>query len=313
MAEAPRQYTCFDKAWSDYLADDLPASTCLGSRESMQRIPHLLALKDDVDVFLLDGFGVLNTGFDVVAGMPEQIAALQAHGVHCLVLSNGATQTMAATAQKYTELGFQFSADNILTSRDALREGLRKHQARSPHFVWGVSPTAASSHPDLPAELRPLLSKEDYEAVDGFLLLSTLRWSAWHDWMLKKHLQQRMRPVWVANPDVCAPFPGFVSREPGQVGRGVARTLGARVEYFGKPHGNVYELAMARVAELLPSVNKSRVVMVGDSPHTDILGARMAGIKSVLVQDHGLLAGQPLYQRLAEACIWPDYLIAESV
>lgn len=312
MAEAPRQYTNFNTAWSDYLADPLPADTFLGDRASVQRIPDLVSLSADVDVLLLDGFGVLNTGFDAVPGMAAQIAQLQKQGVHCLVLSNGATQPVESMVQKYTDLGFEFSADDVLTSRDALRVGLHGHRTHSPDFVWGVTPTAASAHPDLPANLRQLHNEVDFTAVDGFLLISTVRWSAQHDWLLRKHLQQHQRPVWVGNPDVCAPFPDFVSREPGQVARRLSRGIDAKVEYFGKPHGNVYDVAFARAAQLMPKVDKSRVVMVGDSPHTDILGARQAGIKSVLMQDHGLLAGQDLWQRLAEAGIWPDYLIADN-
>lgn len=312
MAEAPRQYTNFDTAWRDYLADTLPENTYLGSRETVQHIPDLLSLKDSVDVLLLDGFGVLNTGFEVVAGMEAQIAQLQAHGVHCIVLSNGATQPVAPMVQKYLDLGFHFSAENVLTSRDALRVGLARHREKSPDFVWGVTPTAASSHPDLPANLRQLENEADFAAVDGFLMLSTLRWSAQHDWWLSKQLQLNNRPVWVGNPDVCAPFPDYFSREPGQISRYLERDFGTSVSYFGKPHGNIYDVALARVAELMPAVDKSRIAMVGDSPHTDILGARMAGLKSVLMQDHGLLAGQPLWQRLQEAQVWPDYLIAKN-
>ena len=312
MAEAPRQHTNFDTAWSDYLADPLPAGTFLGDRASVQRIPDLLSLGDHADVLLLDGFGVLNTGFDAVPGMAAQIAQLQAQGVHCLVLSNGATQPVGPMVQKYLDLGFVFSADNVLTSRDALRVGLQEHLVQSPDFVWGVTPTSASAHPDLPANLRQLHDAADFASVDGFLLLSTLRWSAQHDWMLRKHLQQHQRPVWVGNPDVCAPFPDFVSREPGQVARRLSRGIDAKIEYFGKPHSNIYEVAFARAAQLVPQLDKSRVIMVGDSPHTDILGARQAGIKSVLMQDHGLLAGQDLWYRLAQAGIWPDYLITDN-
>lgn len=312
MADAPRQTTNFDTAWSDYLADPLPADTYLGNRESVERIPDLLSLGDRVDVLLLDGFGVLNTGFDAVPGMAAQIAQLQQQGVHCLVLSNGATQPIAPMVQKYSDLGFEFTPENLLTSRDALRVGLAEHKEQNPDFVWGVTPTAADFHPDLPANLRQLHSEEDFAAADGFLLLSTLRWSAAHDWWLRKQLQKNSRPVWVGNPDVCAPFPGYVSREPGQVSRRLSRGIGAAIQYFGKPHGNIYDVAFARAEQLLPELDKSRVVMVGDSPHTDILGARQAGIKSVLMQDHGLLAGQDLWARLAEAQIWPDYLIADK-
>lgn len=312
MADAPRQRTDFDTAWRDYLADPLSNELDLGSRSDVHQIPDLLALREQIDVFLLDGFGVLNTGFDAVPGMAAQIAQLQSEGMLCLVLSNGATQPVGPMVEKYLDLGYRFSPQDLLTSRDALRVGLQEHALSKEDFVWGVTPTAASEHPDLPAQLRPLMFEEDFEQVDGFLLLSTVRWSARHDWLLQKQLELNPRPVWVANPDVCAPFPGFVSREPGQLARSLARSIDLDVRYFGKPHHNVYDVAFARIEQLLPGFDKARVAMVGDSPHTDILGARASGIKSVLMQDYGLLADQSLWPRLQQAGIWPDYLIAKD-
>jgi len=312
MAQAPRQHTNFDNGWAHYLADPIAPNTDLGNRASVQHVPDLVAVSKDVDVLLLDGFGVLNTGFDPVAGMPAQIAEIQASGVHCIVLSNGATQPAGLMVQKYTDLGYNFSPENVITSRDALRVGLAEHHRTNPDFVWGLTPTAASAHPDLDGDLRQLRTRADFEAVDGFILLSTVCWSALHDWWLHSSLRDRARPVWVGNPDVCAPFPDMMSREPGHLSRLLTRDLGIDVKYFGKPHGNVYEVALARVAELVPSIDRSRIAMVGDSPHTDILGARQAGLKSVLMQDHGLLADQPLWDRLEQAGIWPDYLIAEN-
>ncbi|MGB0866425.1 MAG: HAD-IIA family hydrolase [Granulosicoccaceae bacterium] len=312
MAESPRQFTHFHRAWADYLADELPANTYLGERSAVLRIPDLLSLREQADVLLLDGFGVLNTGFEAVEGMADQIAQLQRQGVHCLVLSNGATQPVGPMVQKYTDLGYHFAPEDLLTSRDALRVALRRHHAEHPGFLWGVTPTASADHPDLSANLRQLHEAADFEAADGILLLSTLRWSARLDWLLYKQLQTSPKPVWVGNPDVCAPFPTYVSREPGQVARALERGLGMKIQYFGKPHGNIYDVAFARVAQLTGQIDKSRIVMVGDSPHTDILGARQAGIKSVLIQDHGLLAGQNLRRRLEEARIWPDYVIAKD-
>jgi len=56
-------------------------------------------------------------------------------------------------------------------------------------------------------------------------------------------------------------------------------SLGGKVEYFGKPYPQVYEMAY----ELLPGVPKNRMLVVGDSLHTDIAGATREGIASVLI------------------------------
>ena len=60
--------------------------------------------------------------------------------------------------------------------------------------------------------------------------------------------------------------------------------IGGRVRYYGKPHADVYDLALAALA-----VTPSRVLAVGDGLATDIAGANVAGLDSLLITG-GLLA-----------------------
>ena len=48
--------------------------------------------------------------------------------------------------------------------------------------------------------------------------------------------------------------------------------------------------------------------MVGDTLHTDVLGAAASGLSSVLVADHGLLAGRDPRPYIAASGIRPRYL-----
>mmetsp|Transcript_17927 Transcript_17927/g.44658 ORF Transcript_17927/g.44658 Transcript_17927/m.44658 type:complete len:453 (-) Transcript_17927:2719-4077(-) len=57
---------------------------------------------------------------------------------------------------------------------------------------------------------------------------------------------------------------------------------------LGKPFSNVYEIALASIAEESSSIDKSRVVMVGDALETDVTGATAAGIDSVWVINDGI-------------------------
>ena len=49
--------------------------------------------------------------------------------------------------------------------------------------------------------------------------------------------------------------------------------------------------------------------MVGDSLHTDILGAQAAGVASALVTDFGFLAGQDVGDAIAQTGIVPDVIL----
>ena len=48
--------------------------------------------------------------------------------------------------------------------------------------------------------------------------------------------------------------------------------------------------------------------MVGDSLHTDILGAQTAGIASVLISGYGFFAGQDTSDAIDASGIIPDYV-----
>ena len=45
-----------------------------------QRFPNLDAIAEEIDVFLLDAFGVLNIGETSIPGVPERVARLQKLG-----------------------------------------------------------------------------------------------------------------------------------------------------------------------------------------------------------------------------------------
>jgi len=310
LMSIPRLQLDFETSWSTYLGDDV--NRPLGRAEDVAVIDSLLAVADRYDAMLLDGFGVLNCGEAAISGMPEMWRALQARGVTLLILSNGATGQTADAVQKYRALDFPVSADDILTSRDATRVGLESFSAQHPDWCWGVSPMGGRKLDDLPGRFQSLERDADWDDVDGFLLVTTLHWTARHTELLEAALRRRARPVWVANPDVTAPFPHHFSLEPGHVARGVASLPGVDVSWFGKPHANVYDLALSRLRARLPDLKRERVLMVGDSPHTDILGARNYGLHSCLTLDFGLLRGQPLGQRLAECGIWPQYLMTSD-
>jgi ribonucleotide monophosphatase NagD (HAD superfamily) len=107
----------------------------------------------------------------------------------------------------------------------------------------------------------------------------------------------------VANPDLVAPRETGLSKEPGYFAHLLTDSLGLAPDFFGKPFGDAYEDALER----LPGVSPSRVAMVGDTLHTDILGGKSAGLLTVLVRDHGLFAGKAVADYVTRSGITPDF------
>jgi len=267
------------------------------------RVPDLDAIADDVDVFLLDAFGVLNIGENAIAGVPERVAGLQAAGKRVLVVSNAAGYPHTTLMEKYTRLGYNFDTDDVITSRHATLAGL----AAAPAYKWGLMATPEFEHRDLDPFDTVYLAEDPavYATVDAFLLLGSAKWTPERQALLVADIRARPRPVFVGNPDIVAPRDVGFSVEPGSFAHALADATGIARVFFGKPFGNIFDIAFARLGEF----DLARTVMVGDSLHTDILGGQAAGIKTALVAGYGFFAGHDVIAPIAAAGIRPDYIL----
>jgi len=59
--------------------------------------------------------------------------------------------------------------------------------------------------------------------------------------------------------------------------------LGGRVAHGGKPHAPIYDLAMKRLTDIKPGIERRKVLCIGDGLQTDILGANRNGFDAVYV------------------------------
>ncbi len=265
----------------DAIRHRLPAPALSGPA---QEISGLLELADRYDAFLLDAFGVLNVGETAIPGAVDAIRDLQRRGKHVLVLTNGASHPADVALAKYRRLGFDFVEEDVVSSRDALREALKIRPERS----WGAMALTTSRLDELGATVA-LLGDDpaDYEAPDGFILLGSRQWTELRQRHLIRALKRRPRPVLVGNPDLVAPRENGLSLEPGHFAHALAARTGVEPIFFGKPFPDVYRIALSRI----PGVPRSSVLAVGDTPHTDVLGGANAGIDTLLLRGFGLLAG----------------------
>lgn len=269
-----------------------------------QRKASLAELADRFDVFLLDAFGVLNIGETAIPGVTARIDDLTLAGKRVMVVSNAAGFPHAKLMEKYARLGYRFSPDDVITSRATLMAAIRTEPPRR----WGLMATRTAGLGEL-AELETTYLEEEsepYDAVDGFLLIGSAAWTEERQSLLVAALKDRPRPVWVGNPDIVAPRETGFSIEPGHFAHRLADETGVAPAFFGKPFANIFDLALRRLGG---ETANERIVMVGDSLHTDILGAQAAGIASALIADFGFFAGQDAPGAIARTGICPDYVL----
>lgn len=268
-----------------------------------RRVKNLSEIADHFDVFLLDAFGVLNVGETAIPGVAERVEALRATGKRVLVVSNAASVPRETLQEKYSRLGYDFALEDIVTSRTTMAAAM----ADADQLHWGVMGGPDPGLDDFgPLHVTPLADDADaYDAVDGFLLIGSGSWTERRQSLLEAALTRRARRVLVGNPDIVAPRETGFSAEPGHFAHRLADRCGVVPEFFGKPFANIFDLAFERVGP----VAKDRVLMVGDSLHTDILGAQVAGVASALVAGYGFFAGRDVAAAIESAGIVPDYVL----
>lgn len=284
-----------------------PDMTSVAEHQAPQYFPRLRDTLDAFDALLLDGFGVLNVGAAVVPGAAELLAMAAEAGVDVMVLTNGGSKPSAMAAAKYRSLGLPIHDAQVVSSRDALLHAFKGLDSTA---RFGVIDGFADL-PDGPQFMR--LSPDrpaDWRAVDGIGLFGAVQWN--EDWQscLEMALDAGV-PVHVANPDVAAPHDDTFSFEPGfWAAAALDRNSAAPVHWYGKPHPPIFDLALTMLEDISPrsSIKRSRIAMVGDSLHTDVLGGNAAGLRSVLITSHGLFRHGGAVEAMDATGIRPDFI-----
>jgi len=206
--------------------------------------------------------------------------------------------------QKYARLGYRFAPEDVITSRKTVLHALTSEPQRR----WGLMATESLGRADI-AHLNATYLAEDraaYDAADAFLMLGSAKWTEQRQALLEASILRNPREVYVGNPDIVAPRETGFSTEPGSYAHRLADRTGVKPRFFGKPFHNIFDLAFAR----LDAPALDRVVMVGDSLHTDILGGQAAGVKTALISGYGFFAGTDIDAPIASSGIQPDYILA---
>ena len=167
--------------------------------------PRLRDLFSNFDALLLDGFGVLNVGADLVLEADQMVTTAQDQGLTVMVLTNGASKDKSTAALKYRALGLPIDPSHVISSRDALFHQLDQ----SGHNITRLG--VVDSYTDIPTgypfdclALSPE-SPQDWLTCDAIGFFGAVHWhEGWQD-ALKAAIKAGVQ-IMVANPDVTAPF-----------------------------------------------------------------------------------------------------------
>ncbi|MEC8109298.1 MAG: HAD hydrolase-like protein [Pseudomonadota bacterium] len=277
----------------------------------------LIDILDEFDGLILDGYGVINVGANLVAGIEELLQVAADRNKPVVVLTNGGSFESSVAAEKYAKWRLPIMPDAVVSSRDALHAALKRSTAVSPSNAPGVIGCLGAVITPLPGDdiLAYGRTEDFWHKAGAFALLGVIDWTDQDQAGFEAALTARPRPIFVANPDVAAPQTGHFSPESGYW---MARAMRATqmsahevtVHWYGKPYRPAFDLALERLNKLAGRhLDRRRVAMVGDSLHTDILGGGAAGLQSVLITGAGLFRDGGADRFIVATGIQPDWIV----
>jgi HAD superfamily hydrolase (TIGR01459 family) len=251
------------------------------------------------DAFLLDAYGVF-WGSSEVGVLPGAAAAMEylvSQGKHVGILSNS-TQLAVKEKEKFKKHGLYEGVHYhfVLTSGDVAKElllagSLPFPTPRSTYWLFG------SPHPRFGSHLQ-IFEGTEYRETKNLEEADFIYVSIPHiegidqenPEVFRKMVQAvgREYPVLCVNPDRFAlegSPPRPVVRQ-GSIAQMFAEQQ-APIYLMGKPSKLIYEAALKRFPQ---DILKEKIVMIGDTPETDIRGAHGAGLDAVLVTKTGVMA-----------------------
>jgi len=247
---------------------------------------------DDVRGILLDMDGVLYRGSEPVPGVAAAVGRLRAAGIELACVTNNAQHSPAAYAGRLREMGIDMPAGRIVTAGEAVA---RELAGRDPVPTVRVVGSPALRQAVLAAGCREAERPDVVVAgacpqLDQGLMTRAVR-----------NLLDGAELV-ASNADPVIPTEQGAMPEAGPVVAYLEAASGRRATVLGKPAAAIFGLALERLG--LPA---AAVVMVGDSPATDIAGANAARLRSVLVESGNPVPdGGPVpgfrYRDLAALC-----------
>jgi HAD superfamily hydrolase (TIGR01459 family) len=248
----------------------------------IEKIISINQLIDSYDVFFIDIWGVIHDGLEAYPGVVDCLNHLIALKKTILFLSN-APRPGAITMQHLKDFGIHIEEDMMLTSGDTVREYLHHWQSIENNTAnKKLYHLGALRNQDILADIN-LNIVNDVREADHVLLSAFMDEDEdlnQYDSILKTIAELNI-------PTLCANSDKIVIH--GKKNRYCAGTLadklesfGGIVEHYGKPHSIIYEAAFRRVQQKR-ILDKKRILMIGDTFETDILGARQANIDSALV------------------------------
>lgn len=267
------------------------------------------------DVVFFDAFGVLKNSSGLIDGINNTFTYLKENNVDFYILTNDASRSPRELSLSYTNKGLSVITEKkIISSGMLAREYLRYKVKKGTVAYLG---TENSAHYIEELGLKTIsIANVDINDVSGISALVFLDDEGF-DWnhdinKIVNLLRKRNIPVVVANTDMSYPVSGSeVAIAIGSIANMVEKILGRTFIRFGKPDPQMFNFAYEHIT-VDKHIPRNKILMVGDTLGTDIIGGNKFGIDTVLVLTGNTIA-ENVKARIKSSGIIPDYICDSAV
>lgn len=227
------------------------------------------------DAFLVDMDGVVHVGDSAVSGSVEAIRELRDRGKTVRFVTNNSRASREGLVEDLRRFGVEADVDDVISAAWATAEYVAEQGVEAVSVVGGDQ--FAGMVRDHGIAVRDqdvdavVVGHDDTVSYDDIARATRLIYEEGADLV-------------AANADGWYPTADGIAPGTGATVAAIEAATGAEATIVGKPEPELFEIA-------LEGLSADRTVMIGDNPHSDLVGAEAAGIDAILVTGTGGDAG----------------------
>ena len=244
-----------------------------------EKLTGIKQIYDKYDVYFVDLWGVMHDGITCYENAIQVLKNLKKYKKKIILISNAPRPN--TTVKLFLEkIGLKsFLYDHLITSGDVTREYINLHLKKNKIYHLGPE-----KDKDLFYNLKiHFTSKEECEVIICTGLFDAENEDVEDYIKLLSKLKSKTVKMICANPDEVVSKGSKLEYCAGAIAKKY-EDMGGVVRYFGKPYPEVYNYALKKL-KLENDFNKKKisVLVIGDNLKTDIKGANLFDIRSLLI------------------------------
>ncbi len=249
-------------------------------------------------VVFFDSYGVIKSSKGLIEGASETIDYIQDLGITYFILTNDASRSPSQMAQQFRDLGLKTLSKFQIVTSGMMAKAYFQYKVKSGKVAYVGTPNAAYYIQSLGLEAVHMHDLEYHlpQTINGFVFLDDegFQWDSSINAAIN-FLRKHNVPTIVANTDYVYPIGNSkVSLAVGGIASLIETVVQKEFIKFGKPDPQMFMYAYEQLFKTYETIEKSDILMVGDTLHIDILGGNKFGVDTALV-----LSGNTLEDRVA--------------